>query len=199
MRKLASNVLLILGIAMLSVASFGAVGFQSMPLLRGTNLKLYIGTADTATTFSDTDTYATNRTYVNLSGTTVTPLSTNSVSGALVPSFARPVPLFALTTGAAQTNVSIGLTFTGVAALTNTVTVYIARSVNGGTDYDTGQPFSFVITPDSTNAVTTSTNLPLDILSGSSHLKISKIVTGANETDNANITINRINVGTFGN
>lgn len=190
--------ILIIGLAAIAAASIYAASQKSVPLLPGTDLKCYVGTGDSATTFAYTDAYNTNRTFVDALGTTVTPKSTNSVTGGIVASFDFPAALWVRSDGATP-DLAITATVTANAALTNTVQLFFTRSVNGGTDYDLNGEgtFSFTITPSGTAATVQSTNLPSAFLSGASNIKLWKVVTGANPTDAGILTVNRVHLGGF--
>jgi hypothetical protein len=101
-----------------------ALDFVQHPLLLGTNLTLYIGTADTATTFTiASPTYNTNRTYVTPGGTTVTPSATNSLTGTLYPVPAAKASSWSTLLGNSSSNlIACSLNWTIDAAYTNTAT-----------------------------------------------------------------------------
>jgi hypothetical protein len=178
----------------LALAAYAAT-HRSMSVINGTNAKFYIGTADTATTFAQDDAYNTNRTYVNGAGTTITPLSTNSVSSAINTTFIIDIDAWADSNGNVPPG-AITVAATAAAAFTNTATFTFVRSVNG-TDYDTTNPFQFVFTPSGTALTVLTTNIPASFLNGSRRIRWQNVITGANPTDNGNLTVNRIAVGGF--
>lgn len=190
------NLTLIVGLFLGATLCLWAGQYQASPLLNGTTLKLYNGTGDTAVTWAYDDSYNTNRTYVNAQGTTTTPKSTNSTTGVIAPTFNRDVPSWSLLDGAINNNLALSVTYTFAAAFTNNATIYFQKSANGVPDYDDNvtNSFSFLLLPnlDPTTPVTTITNLPSTFIQGTSHIRLWKVVGGANPTDNGNITLNRV-------
>ncbi len=198
-RFIKATLVLVVGLA--SVLTSQGAGFVSRSLLQGTGtLKLYNGTADTATEWSTADSYATNRTYVADDGTTTTtPLSTNSVSGEIRATFERAVALPFLRDGYAVTNAAISaqVTLNSSVSATNIVTFTFVRSADNAASYDTVQTFAFGVTPGGTTTYTLITNVPLAFLSGTSNIKLLKVGLGANATDGGIITVNKLSFGSF--
>ena len=169
-----------------------AGNFTAANFLTGTNLIVY--SAVTATTFKYDDTYATNRRYVakpytlDTNGAIVNtysiPFATNSVSGALVPSFGTPVKVWSDANGQNPTNCVIS--FYGVATtVTNASTLALTfiKSTDGGISYSTDDPnglFTFTWDGTSSGTTTLTTNVPASFLCGASHIRLWKIVSGAN-------------------
>lgn len=187
---------LVSALALTLVVSFGQ-GFTASSLLNGTDAKFYAGTTDSAVTFSIDDAYNTNRTFVTVGGTTVKPKATNSVTGATYVMH-RNAPLWGTGSGESATNVAVSITFNVNSAFTNTFSVFLQRSVNGGTDFDTvtANLHEITVTPvladtDETRVVT----LPPSLLYGTSHLRLYKVVTAANPTDGGIVTIKRATIG----
>lgn len=192
-----------------SVASLLAGQFTARSVASGTNLKFYVGTADTATTFSIDDSYATNRTYVDTLGNTVTPKATNSTTGVIYPSFGLAAPSLGTAGGVSQPT-TLTISYTQNAALTNTSTVYLMRSTDGGTyfedDLGDGAAASNTVAVtlgvaggvlDVSKVYTVTTNLPSAFTTGASHYKLLKVVIGANPTDAAILTITKATIGGY--
>ena len=186
-----------------------AADYVARELLNGSDAKFYVGTADTATTFNTSDlgtdgtgddTYRTNRTYVNLLSTTVTPLGTNSITGALNPGFERAVPLWTKSDSGIQDNLALAIKFQGNTELTNTVALTFVRSGDGGSTFDVnGHTFAVTVDPVGTVggseiSATVVTNLSSTFLQGASHIKLWKVVTAANVTDDAIFTLHSVKV-----
>lgn len=183
----------LLAFGMASVYQPRAGSFIASPLVRGTNIIFYVGTADTATTFDEGDTYTTNRTY-SFGGSTVTPKSTNAVTGALQPTFSVAAPVPTLASGAKSDNLAISVKFsrgTGSPSYTNTTTtLYFIRSSDGGATYDkSGLGFTFVVDAVNNTGGYLVTNLDSSFIQGASHIKLWKVVTGANPPDDAQFRI----------
>lgn len=195
MKKLLSFAL---AMTLLIVPSFGA-GFKAFSLLNGSNLIVYNSTADTATDWKIDDAYATNRSYVNLSGTTTIPFSTNTTTGVIRGSYNAPIPFIPLRDAYVNTNLAIQatVTFNANVSSTNIISLSFARSCDGGVNYDTTQLFVFGLAPGGTTATTLTTNVPLAFINGASHLQLYKVGLGANATDAGIVTISKVTLGGF--
>lgn len=200
---------LIVVVALLGVTSLFAATFYARSVATGTDLKFYVGTADTATTFNTDDAWATNRTYVNAAGTTVTPKATNSVTGQIYTEFGSAAPSFGAHHSIVEPT-TLTVSYTQNAALTNTTVVSLIRSTDGGTyfedDLGGGTSASNTVTVtlgiaggvlDNSKVYTVTTNLPAAFLTGASHFKLHKVVIAANPTDAAILTIKKISIGGY--
>lgn len=197
-----------IGVAVTLVVTALALDYRAPSLLQGQEtLKLYNGTGDTAVTWKENDSYATNRTYVDALGTTVTPLATNSTTGEIYASFARPVEIWPLTTGASA-NISVQAVVTCNGAYTNNVTFYIQKSIDG-TNYNSVADTNLFVfaTPVGDgvgnlgvlagDTMVVNTNISAAFLQGARYLKLWKIVGAANPTDAGIITVNSFKIGGF--
>lgn len=194
-------------ILLFSAVATQAANFTAANFLSGTNLTLY--SAVTATTWKYDDSYATNRRYVakpytlDTNGaivitTTVIPKATNSVSGALVPSFETPVKVWSDANGQNPTNCVITFLGSTTASVTNatTLTFTFVKSTDGGNTYSTTDPnglFTFVWDgSDATGTVALTTNVPPSFLCGASHVRLWKVVSGANAANAYGVTSGKI-------
>jgi hypothetical protein len=155
-----------------------AASYTTVNFLRGTNFIMYTGTS--ATTFKMDDAYNTNRTYVNALGTLTIPNATNTVTGALNPSFEKPVQTWGDVNGNAVTNLSVYVQTTETGGFTNTVAVTLVKSADNGNNYptdDTQSLFTFTFDPVNNGIIT---NLPSAFLVGAGHIRLWKLVSGSN-------------------
>lgn len=189
-------------------AQAGGAGpnFISLNLMRGTNLTLYTGTS--ATTFKYNDSYATNRTYVAppytlnsnrtvVLSSAVIPKATNSTTGVLVPSFEVPGRIWPNKEGGTATNINVTVYSSLGSDFTNTVAMTFVRSTDGGVTYpldDVNGTWSFTYDP---SLSATSTNISPAFLTGASHVRLWKIVAGANAAGASSLIIGQLRVSGF--
>lgn len=179
-----------------------AAEHQVVNLLNGTALIAYNGTTDAENELILTDeaNYSTNRTYINFLGDTVTPKSTNSVTGALVPVPIVGAPIWSDSDGGPTEGAAITITWaigpTGVFP-TNNVVLTFHRSVDGGLTFDDNSTNAFTVTlPVSDDALETiSTNLPTTFTAGTSHIRLRTLTFEANPTDDASLKLTTLAVG----
>jgi hypothetical protein len=174
-----------------------AAGHVSANMLNGSVATVYVGTSDTAVTWSVADTYTTNRTFIPFGASTaVKPLATNSISGAIYGSFERPVQIWANQDATPASNAAILVSLTPDAEYTATnITFHFVASGDGVT-WDTGagatgtKYFTFSFNPQSSANITT--NLPAAFTTGAHSIRLWKIVSTANATDDGSIQINKM-------
>lgn len=197
-----STTLVLLGCATVIPPNVHAANYASVSLLNGSNAKFYNGAADGATTWDLLhDLYGTNTTYVNRGGTTVTPLSTNATTGAVVAVAAVPAPLWPNANGDLPNNVALMIRISAATEFTNTVALTLIRGSDTlGVGFSErnhwdvqGLSFAVTVTPSSTNTVTI-TNMPTAFLQGASHIRLWKVAAGANPLDAGNFTLHELRI-----
>jgi hypothetical protein len=188
------NKIIIGAIALFTLAVATAVSHNVGNLLTQGTTTFFVGTGDTAVTYAYDDAYSTNRMYtlIGATATNTIPLSTNT-AGRILPTFSAPIDVLPDANGIAGLNTAISVSITSAAAYTNVgVDLHFARSVDGTNwDKSNGAQFSFTA---SSSGITV-TNFPSTFLVGTKRIRLWKVVSGANPTDNGIFRIDSLKIG----